>query len=56
MSNLDEARLERENVRITQCKRCRGSLPLDLPILSSAPAIAIDEEAKVGIIEEEIGV
>ena len=56
MSNLNEAWLERENVRIAQCKRCRCPFPLDLPVLSGPPAIAIDEEAEVRIIEEEIGV
>jgi len=48
---LDKAWLERENVWIRQRKRLRLPFPYNLPIRSGAPAISVDEEGKVRVIE-----
>lgn len=53
---LDEARLEREDVRVRQRKRHRVALPRNLPIRTRPPAVAIDEERKLGIVQEELAI
>ena len=54
--NLDERWLERKDVWIVECECLWRSLPLDLPILSCSPAIPIDEEAEVRVVEKELAV
>lgn len=54
--NLNEAGLERKDIRIIQRKRLRCSFPGDFPVLSCTPSIPIDEEAEVGIIEKEFSI
>ena len=56
MANLDEARLERQNIRVRQGERLRLSLPGDPPIGPCAPAVAVDEEGEIGVIEQELAV
>lgn len=50
MTDLDETRLECKNVGVIQCKGLRRAFPGNLPILSRAPTISVDEEAEVRII------
>lgn len=56
VADLDEARLKGQYVRIVECKGLRVAFPLDLPVRPRAPAVSIDEEAKVRIVEEEFPV
>ena len=56
MPYLDKVRFESKNIRIIQSKCLRCSFPLDLPILPCSPAIPIDKEAEVGIVEKEFAV
>ena len=52
--NFDETRLERQNVWIIQRESLRRAFPCDLPIRSRTPAVAVNEKAEVGIVEEEL--
>ena len=56
VSNLDEAGLEREDVRVGQRKRRRLTLPADLPLRTRAPAVPVHEEGKVRVVEQEVAV
>lgn len=56
VSYLYEARLEREDVGVAEGEGLGSTFPLYLPVRSCAPAIAIDEEAEVGVVEEEFAV
>lgn len=56
MTNLNETRLKCQDIRVVQRKRLRCPFPGDLPIRSSAPAISIDEEAEVRVVEQELPV
>ena len=56
MSYLNEIRLKRQNVGVVECECLRCSFPLDLPILSRSPPIAVDKEGEVRIVEEELAV
>lgn len=53
MPNLDEARLECEDIRIVQRKGLWCSFPRDFPVLSCTPAIAVDKETEIRVIEKE---
>lgn len=56
VTDLDEARLERQDVGVAQGKSLGSAFPLDLPVGSCTPAIAIHEEAEIGVVEEEFAV
>ena len=56
MANLDEAGFEGEDVRVRQGERLRLALPGDAPIGPGAPAVAVDEEGEVGVVEQELAV
>ena len=51
VTDLDEAGLEGEDEGIRQRKRLRLALPVDPPVRARAPAVAVDEEAKVRVVE-----
>jgi hypothetical protein len=53
MSNLDKARVKRENVRVTKRKGLRRSFPLDPPIRSCPPAVPVHKETEVGVVEKK---
>jgi hypothetical protein len=54
MSNLNETWLERQYVRVVQREALRRTFPLDLPVRARTPAISIDEEAEIRIVEQEL--
>lgn len=56
VSDLYETRLERQNVGVAKGEGLRRPFPLYLPVRSCSPAIAIDEKAEIGVIEEEFAV
>lgn len=56
MPNLDEARLKCQDIGVIQRKALRRTFPLDLPVGSRTPAIAINKEAEVRIVEQELPV
>lgn len=56
MADLDEVRLERQNVRVRQRKRVGRAFPRDLPVGSRAPSVAVDEEREVAVVEKELAV
>lgn len=56
VSDLDEAGLEREDVWVIQCKRLWCAFPGDFPIRPSPPAVSVDKETKVGVIEQELAI
>ena len=53
---LNEGRLKCENIRVVECEGLRCTLPLNLPVGSCPPAVAVHEEAEVGIVEKEFAV
>jgi hypothetical protein len=54
--DLDEARLEGENIGIMQCKALGSAFPLNLPIGSCPPPVTVDKETKVRVIQEELAI
>lgn len=56
VSYLNEVWLERQYVRVVECEGLRSALPLNLPVLSSTPAIPVDEKAEVRVVEKELSV
>ena len=56
VSYLDEVGLKGQDVRVVERECLRCSLPLNLPVLSSSPAVAVDEEGEVGVVEQELAV
>lgn len=56
MPNLNKTRLKRKNIRIRQRKRCRVTLPADLPVGTSSPPVAVHEEGEVAVVEQEFSV
>lgn len=55
MTNLHEARLKGADVWIEDGERLWIAFPVDHPITSSTPAIAIDKEAVVSVAQQELG-
>src|ERR1700753_188304 len=51
---LHKARLERNDIRIEKGKRWRVPFPVDDPIASCPPAVAVDEEAVISVAEQEL--
>lgn len=49
--DLDEARLKGEDIRVRQRKGLRLTLPIDAPVWTRPPAVAVHEEAKVRVVE-----
>jgi hypothetical protein len=56
VTDLYEARLERQDVGVAEGEGLGSAFPLYLPIRSCAPTVAIDEKAKIGVVEEEFAV
>jgi hypothetical protein len=56
MPELDKVRLKRQNIRIRERKRVRVTLPGDLPVRTRPPAVAVDEEGEVAVVQEELAV
>ncbi len=56
VSYLNEIRLESQNVGVIQRECLWCSFPLDSPVLASSPAISVDKEGEIGVIEEELAV
>ena len=56
VSYLNEIRLKRQNVGVVQRESLWRSFPLNFPVLSRSPAVTVDEEGEVGIVEEELAV
>ena len=56
MANLDETRLEGQDVGITESKSLRVSFPLNLPVGTRSPAVPVDEEAEVGVVEQKLAI
>jgi hypothetical protein len=56
MPNFNETGLERQDVRVIQRESLRCSFPSNLPIRSGTPSVAINEETKVRVVEEELAV
>lgn len=54
--DFHKVRLKGKNVRVRECKCVGVALPQDLPIRTRAPAVAVDEERKVAVVEEELAV
>ena len=53
---FDEGWLKRKNIRIVECKGLWSPLPLNFPVGPCAPAVPVDKEAEVGIVEKEFAV
>lgn len=51
-----KVRLERQYVWVRQRERVRIAFPGDLPVRTRTPAVAVDEERKVAVVEEELAV
>jgi hypothetical protein len=56
VTDLDETWLERQYVGVAEGKSLWGAFPLDLPVGSCAPAVAVDEEAEIGVVKQEFSV
>ncbi len=56
VSELDEARLEGEDVGIGQRERLRLPFPVDHPVGSRPPAIAIDKQRELAVVEQKLAV
>jgi len=56
MPDLNEARLKSQYVRVGQGKRLGLAFPGNLPVLPGSPAVPIDKEGEVGIVEKEFAV
>ena len=56
MPDLNETRLKGQDVRIVERETLRRAFPLDLPVGSCSPAIAIHKEAEIRVIEQELPV
>lgn len=56
MPDLDEAGLKGQDVGVAEREGMWSAFPLDLPIGPCAPAVAVDEEAKVGVVEEKFAI
>lgn len=53
---FDKARLERQNIWVAEGEGLGCAFPLDLPVGSCSPAVAVDEKAEIGVVEEELAV
>lgn len=56
VSHLDETRLERKDVGVRQRKRRGRAFPVDLPLRPGPPAVPVDEERELRVVEEELAV
>lgn len=56
VSYLNEIRLKGQDVGVVERECLWCALPLNLPVLASAPAVSIDEEAEIGVVEKEFAV
>ena len=56
MPDLNEVWLKCQDIRIAERKSRRVAFPSDLPVLTCSPAVPIDEEREVRVIEQELAV
>lgn len=56
VSDLDKIGLKCKNIRIRKSKRIGISLPGDLPVRPSTPAIPVDEKREITIVQEELAI
>ena len=54
MSNLDEARLERENIRGEDRESVRRALPCNHPVWPSTPTIPVNKERVIRVAQQEL--
>lgn len=54
--NLNEVRLERQDVRLEYGESLRVPLPRDKPLGERAPAVPVHEEGKVRVAQQEVAV
>lgn len=54
--NLDKVGLKRQDPGIRQGKALRQALPLDAPVGARAPAVAVDKERELAVVEQELAV
>ena len=51
---LYKARLESEDIRVEDGEGLRVAFPIDHPVAACSPAVTVDEEAVVGVAEQEL--
>lgn len=56
MPDFHEVRFKCEEVRMRQGKIIRPTFPVDDPIRPRPPAVAVDKEGKVGIMQEKFAI
>jgi hypothetical protein len=56
VSNFNEVGLECQYPRIRESKALWQAFPINSPIRSGPPTIAVDEERKLGVVQEELAV
>ena len=56
VAHLDETRFKGQDVGIRQGETLWLTFPIDLPVRSGSPTVAIDEEGEVGIVEQKLAV
>lgn len=56
MANLYKVRFECKEIRVRQGEGQRFAFPIDQPIWPGSPAISVDEEREIGVVEEEFAV
>lgn len=56
MPDLYKVRLKRKYVRVGQGECVGIPLPADLPVGARSPAVAVDEEGEIAVVEEEFSV
>jgi len=54
--DFDEVRFKCKYPRVGECEALRLTFPINSPIRSSSPTIAVNEERELGIIEEEFAI
>jgi len=56
ISDLDEVRLKRKYPRVGEREALRLPFPINSPIGSRSPTIAVDEEGEFGVIEKKFAI
>lgn len=56
VSDLNKVGLKCKNIRIRKSKRIGISLPRDLPVRPSTPAIPVDEKREIAVVQEELAI
>lgn len=53
VSYLNEVLVERENVRVTECKRVRRAFPQNLPVAPFPPPARVNEQRALAVVRQE---